>query len=98
MDNEFSPDIMTLIDDEGIEHTFEILDTIENDKGTFYALFPKNKSNHPEFDSSYYIFELINDGEEQLLAEVQDDKQLNELSEIFETNFDQLYEINEENN
>ena len=33
MTNEFSPDIITLIDDDGKEHIFEILDTIENEKG-----------------------------------------------------------------
>ena len=40
MDNEFAADLITLIDDEGTEHEFEILDVIESDEGTFYALLP----------------------------------------------------------
>ena len=35
MDNEFAADLITLIDDEGTEHEFEILDVIESDEGTF---------------------------------------------------------------
>ncbi len=33
MDNEYKPDLITLIDEQNIEHNFEILDTIENEKG-----------------------------------------------------------------
>ena len=96
MVNEFSPDTITLIDDEGKEHIFEILDTIENEKGYFYALFPKN--NNSDSDANYYIFELIDENDEQLLAEVQDDSLLSELAETFESHFEDLYEINENNN
>lgn len=96
MTNEFSPDIITLIDDNGKEHIFEILDTIENEKGCFYALFPKNSNS--ESDANYYIFELLDENDEPLLAEVQDDTLLNELAEIFESHFEDLYEINENNN
>ena len=28
--NEFGPDLLTLTDDEGVAHTFEVLDTLEN--------------------------------------------------------------------
>lgn len=93
--NEFSPDVMTLVDDDGKEHTFEILDTIENDNGFFYALFPQNEKSNS--DSSYYIFELIEDNGEQVLAEVQDTDLLNELAKTFESHFEDFYEVNEEN-
>ena len=35
MDNEFAADLITLIDDEGTEHEFEILDVIESDEVLF---------------------------------------------------------------
>ena len=91
--NEFSPDVMTLVDDDGKEHTFEILDAIENDNGFFYALFPQNEKSNS--DSSYYIFELIEDKGEQVLAEVQDTDLLNELAKTFESHFEDFYEVNE---
>ena len=38
MNNEFAPDLITLIDDEGNEHSFEILDTIEHEDSEYYGL------------------------------------------------------------
>ena len=40
MEENLSADIVTLIDDEGIEREFEVLDFIENSQGKFYALMP----------------------------------------------------------
>ena len=33
MDNEYAADLITLLDDDDNEHTFEILDIIENEDG-----------------------------------------------------------------
>lgn len=98
MNSEFTPDLMTLIDDDGKEHLFEILDFLEDENGTFYALFPKNKKGEDsELESNYYIFEAIDDNGEQVLAEVEDPELLNTLSQTFESHFEELYEINDEN-
>ena len=86
MDNEFAADLITLIDDEGTEHEFEILDVIESDEGTFYALLPT-------FDDPGESLEA--DGEQQL-AEVEDEELLDRLSQIFESRFEELYEYDEE--
>ena len=37
MANEYTPDLITLIGDDGKEIEFEILDIIENDEGKFYV-------------------------------------------------------------
>ncbi len=97
MDNEFAADLITLIDEDGIEHTFEILDIIENDDGCFYALLPNNQNNDISDNSSYYIFEAIDENEEQVLAEVEDDILLNKLADIFESHFEDFYNHNENN-
>ena len=67
MNNEFGADLITLIDDEGVEHEFEILDEIDNDDGVFYALLPTFDDPQSELESegTYYIFEVIEeDGED----------------------------------
>ncbi len=58
---EFEVDLITLIDDEGKEHEFEILDVIENDDGCFYALLPtfEDPAASIESEGTYYIFEAI---------------------------------------
>ena len=40
MDHEYEADLLTLLDDEGQEHEFEIIDELENDDGHFLALVP----------------------------------------------------------
>ena len=72
MDHEYEADLLTLIDDEGQEHEFEIIDELETDDGHFMALVPTQQE--PEDISSdagtYYIFEVVEeDGEEQLQEE-----------------------------
>ena len=40
MANEYTPDLITLIGDDGKEIEFEILDIIENDEGKFLCTLP----------------------------------------------------------
>ncbi|MFY9197730.1 MAG: DUF1292 domain-containing protein, partial [Acutalibacteraceae bacterium] len=40
MDNEYNPDIITVVDEDGKEHIFEELDRIETDEGRYVALIP----------------------------------------------------------
>ena len=70
MDNEFAPDLITLVDDENNEHNFEILAEIEDERGRFYALYPvfDNPEDAVNDSGEYYIMEVIEeDGEEQLV-------------------------------
>ena len=86
--------MITLIDDEGVEHEFEILDEIDNDDGVFYALLPTFDDPQSELESegTYYIFEVIEEDGEEQLAEVEDDELLDKLAAIFESRFEELYE------
>ena len=82
MDHEYEADLLTLLDDEGQEHEFEIIDELENDDGHFLALVPTQQE--PDEIASdaetYYIFEVgEEDGEEQL-QEVEDDALLDKLA------------------
>ena len=98
MDQDFSADLNSLLDEDGKEWKFEILDEIDNDDGVFYALLPAfdDPQDALETDGSYYIFELIEEDGEEQLAEVEDEDLLNKLSEIFESHFEEMYEDDEE--
>lgn len=93
MDNGFEADLITLIDDEGQEHEFEIIDELENDDGHFMALVPTQQD--PEDMATdaetYYIFEVIEEDGEEQLQEVEDDALLDKLADIFETRFNEAY-------
>lgn len=98
MGNEALQDTLTLIDDNGSEMEFEVLDSIENEKGHFYALFPNfDIPDIPSKDETYFIFQSKKDetdGEEKL-EEVEDEKTLDELSTIFEKHFNEKYNYEE---
>ena len=98
MDNAYMPDLITLIDEDNVEHNFEILDTIENEKGVFYALYPIFDSAEETVDDSgeYYIMEVIEEDGEEQLAEVEDEALLDELSAVFEKHFEELFDDDEE--
>ena len=93
MDNQYEADLITLIDDEGNEHEFEIIDELENDDGHYMALVPTQQE--PEEISSeaetYYIFEVVEEDCEEQLQEVEDDALLDQLAEIFESRFNDAY-------
>lgn len=93
MSNDYEADLITLLDDDGMEHEFEIIDEIENDDGHFIALLPTftesgDLSSEPD---TYYIFEVVDEDGEELLTEVEDDALLDKLSEIFETRFEESF-------
>lgn len=93
MNDEFEADLLTLIDDEGNEHEFEIIDELENDDGHFMALVPTIQD--PEDVSSdaetYYIFEVVEEDGEEQLQEVEDDELLGRLADIFENRFNDAF-------
>ena len=97
MDHEYEADLLTLLDDEGQEHEFEILDIIENDEGCFYALLPtfEDPQDQVEADGSYYIFQAFEEDGEQQLAEVEDDELADRLAAEFEKRFDEMFEAEE---
>ena len=97
MIDEFEADLLTLIDDDGNEHEFEIIGEIEIDEGNFMALAPTLQSPEDISESdTYYIFEVLEiDGEEQL-QELEDEALLDRLAEIFENRFNDAYYDNPE--
>lgn len=86
MEESMPTDIVTLIDDEGIEREFEVLDFIENSQGRFYALMPNFELSDETLNSeeTYFIFEVIEENGEEQLVEVDDDVLLDNLSKEFE--------------
>ena len=89
MEGSVPADIVTLIDDEGEEREFEVLDFIENSQGKFYALMPNFELSDETLNSeeTYFIFEVVEENGEEQLVEVDDDILLDSLSEEFEWRF-----------
>jgi len=92
-DMDFQPELLSLTDDNGVEHNFEILDAIETDEGSRYmALLPQTETPDELIDSEgiYYIFQVLEEDGEEILTEVEDEALANELADIFEERFAQF--------
>ena len=93
MNNDFSADLITLVDEDGIEHNFEIMDVVEYNGNEYYALSPvfDNKADMLDDDGEYYILEVIEEDGEEQLAEVIDEDLRKTLSDIFEQRFEDYF-------
>lgn len=93
MNNEYSPDLITLLDDDNREHNFEILDIIEENDTQYYALMPvyENSSDMLYGSGEYIILENTSENGEDILLEVEDRELKNRLSEIFEERFNDMF-------
>lgn len=98
LEMDYTPDLVTLVDDDNVEHNFEILDSIETDQGVFYALSPvyQNAADALQESGEYYIMELCEEDGEEIYVEVEDDALADELAEIFEKRFEEMFEYDEE--
>lgn len=96
---EYNPDLVTVIDENGTEHTFEELDRIETDEGRFIALIPAFDESEEiiDGDGELIILEVSEDENgDTILSPIEDDNLFNRIGKIFEERLSDLYEIEEE--
>ena len=92
-------DIVTVVDDDGVEHLFEELDRIETDDGKRYvALLPiyDEKEDILDDDGDVLILQVIEEDGESYLVQIEDEKEFNEIGNIFEDRLIELYEAEEQ--
>ena len=98
-ESEFNPDLISVIDEDGVAHTFEELDRIETDDGRFVALLPVYDEAEEIIDSDgeliiLSVFEEENG--ETYLEPIEDDKLFNEIGKIFEERLEDIFEFDDE--
>lgn len=100
MSKEYDPDIVSVVDEDGKEHMFEELDRIETDAGRYVALLPIFDDPQEQLEDSGEIIILKvteeDDGETYLSA-IEDEKEFNEIGNLFEERLEDLFEYDEEN-
>jgi uncharacterized protein YrzB (UPF0473 family) len=95
---EFAPDIITLIDDEGVEQEFEIVDSMEFEDEYYYALVPFYKDGEEllEGDGELVVLKSVEENGEEILATIDDDDEYDKVGAIFLERLADLYEDEEE--
>lgn len=97
MSEEYGNSLVSVLDDEGNEHQFELLDAIETDEGRYVALLPVYTEAELalEDDGELVILEVVNDEGDDLLVPIEDDEVFASIAGIFEERLEEFYEINE---
>ena len=97
MSEQYGNDLVTVVDDEGNQHQFEVLDAIETDTGRYVALVPvyDNPSDLINDDGELVILTVKEENGEDLLLPIEDDDEFEEIAEIFEERLADLYEVEE---
>lgn len=95
----FNPDIVSVVDEEGVEHTFEELDRIETDEGRFIALLPiyEEASEIIDDDGELIILSVNEDEDGEIYLEpIEDENLFNKIGKIFEERLEDLFEFDDE--
>ncbi|MBQ6624297.1 MAG: DUF1292 domain-containing protein [Clostridia bacterium] len=92
-EEEFTPDVVSIIDEEGVEHFFEELDRIENDNGKYVALIPiyDDAQEIIDDDGELIILKVDEEDGETYLCPIEDDQEFNEIGQIFEDRLSEKY-------
>ena len=97
MADEYGADLVTVLDDEGNEHQFELVDAIETDDGRYVALLPvyDNPADSVNDDGELIILEVKEEDGEELLVPIEEESTFEDIAEIFEERLSDMYEIEE---
>ena len=98
MSEEFNPDTVTVIDENGVEHTFEELDRIETDTAKYVALLPVYDEAEEilDDDGELIILRVSEEDGETYLEPIEDDDEFNEIGKIFEERLEDLFSFDDE--
>ena len=94
MTSPYGNDILTLMDENGVEHTFEILDEYDDGEKRYLALSPvfDNAADMLSDSGELVIMQVCEEDGEEFLESIEDEDELDAIADIFmkrlEENFD----------
>ena len=97
MSEEFGPDFISVTDEDGNEFELELVDTLEHNGITYYAMFPAvsedEETGEPvdvdadDEDYGLVIMKVIEENGEELLSTPDSDEELDEIYNLFMERF-----------
>ena len=95
IDSEYGNDILTLEDDDGVEHTVEVLDSIENAGTRYLALSPIYDDPQQTLADSgeLVILRVVEADGEEFLETIDDEDEMDEIADIFMERLEEDYDV-----
>lgn len=94
-EKDLNPDIYTLIDEDGVEQTFELLDIMELDDERYFALIPyyDDPEAAVEDDGDLIILKSqMDDNNEELMISIDDEEEYQRVGNIFLEKLSNMFE------
>ena len=90
--------VITLVDEEGIEHEFEIVDMLEEDGVQYLALIPMidDPEELLEDPGELVVLKVVAQGTEEFLEAIEDEDEFNRISAVFMERLGEDYDFIEE--
>lgn len=90
-------DVITLVDEEGAEHEFEIADTFDRDGVTYVALIPVFDTAEELLDDTgeLVVLKVVADGAQEYLEAIEDEAEFNKISKEFMERLQDDYDFEE---
>ena len=97
INDEYGPDLVSVVDEDGVEHTFEELDRIETDEGKFIALLPVYDEAEEILDSDgeLIILQVKEEDGELYLEPIEDDNLFDKIGKLFEERLADIFEFDD---
>jgi uncharacterized protein YrzB (UPF0473 family) len=97
LEEEFDGTLFTLTDEEGNEHEFELLDSMEYGDEVYVALVPvyEKPEELVENDGELVILQMVEDEEGEGFIQIEDEDTFNKVAAEFEKRLSDEYEITE---
>ncbi len=83
---EYNPDLYTLVDEEGVEQTFELLDVMEVDDDRYFALIPYYENPEDLLDDTAELIVLksqLDENGEELMISIDDEEEYQRIGQMF---------------
>ena len=83
---EYNPDLYTLVDEEGVEQTFELLDVMEVDDDRYFALIPYYENPEDLIDDTAELIVLksqLDENGEELMISIDDEEEYQRIGQMF---------------
>ena len=95
MAEEFDNDLLTVTDEDGTEHSFEVLDAVDYNDERYLAVVPvaENDEELMQEDLNLVIMKVTEEDGEEFLDIVDDDEEFYNVGEVFAQRLSDLYDV-----
>lgn len=82
--NEYTPELIELVDNDGNKKVFELIDVAEVDGEQYYCMVPSvEDEDFLEEDCDIVVLKTIEEDGEEILASIDDDEEYDKVSAVF---------------